>query len=124
MAEFVYRPVACDRGYRVIVGWKSLAIHQGQQRLFDDAKAFFYIANDHKTSASGIVTEHANQRCNQGFNDRHEIKRTSQHERETVAYGVPNVSPNDDQHPCSNYQERATIDLPVDGMEQLVGHVL
>ena len=65
VAEFAYRPVACDRDYRVIVVWKTLAIHQGQQRLFDDAKAFFYITNDHKTSAAGIVTEHANQRCNQ-----------------------------------------------------------
>ena len=45
--------------------WKSLKVHQGQQLLFDDAKAFFYITNDRRTSAAKIVTEHANQRCRQ-----------------------------------------------------------
>ena len=31
------------RDYRVVVVWKSLEVHQGQQHLFDDAKAFFLI---------------------------------------------------------------------------------
>jgi hypothetical protein len=65
VAEFSYRPVACDRDYRVVVVWKSLEVYQGQTRLFDDAKAFFYITNDWKTPAAKIVTEHANQRCRQ-----------------------------------------------------------
>lgn len=65
VAEFDYRPHACDRDYRVVVVWKSLEVHQGQTRLFDDAKAFFYITNDRTTSAARIVTEHANQRCQQ-----------------------------------------------------------
>lgn len=65
VAEFSYRPVACDRDYRVVVVWKSLAVHQGQQKLFDDAKALFYITNDWDTPAAKIVTEHANQRCHQ-----------------------------------------------------------
>lgn len=65
VAEFDYRPVACDRDYRVVVVWKSLEVNQGQQHLFDDAKAFFYITNDRKTPAAKIVTEHANQRCQQ-----------------------------------------------------------
>ena len=65
IAEFDYRPVACDRDYRVVVVWKSLEVHEGQKKLFDDAKAFFYITNDRKTSAAKIVTEHANQRCQQ-----------------------------------------------------------
>jgi hypothetical protein len=65
VAEFNYRPTACDRDYRVVVVWKSLKVHQGQQLLFDDAKAFFYITNDRRTSAAKIVTEHANQRCRQ-----------------------------------------------------------
>ena len=60
IAEFDYRPVACDRDYRVVVVWKSLKVLQGQKRLFDDARAFFYITNDHTTSAAKIVTEHAN----------------------------------------------------------------
>ena len=65
IAEFAYRPAACDRDYRVVVIWKSLEVHQGQRHLFDDAKAFFYITNDRKTPADKIVTEHANQRCHQ-----------------------------------------------------------
>ena len=65
VAEFDYRPLACDRDYRMVVVWKSLEVNQGQQRLFDDAKAFFYITNDRKTPAAKIVTEHANQRCQQ-----------------------------------------------------------
>ncbi len=39
MAEFDYRPVACDRDYRVVVVWKSLAIHQGQQNGVHALKA-------------------------------------------------------------------------------------
>lgn len=65
VAEFDYRPVLCDGDYRVVVVWKSLEVHQGQQLLFDDAKAFFYITNDRTTPATQIVTEHANQRCRQ-----------------------------------------------------------
>ena len=65
VAEFAYRPTACDRDYRVVVVWKSLQVHQGQTRLFDDAKAFFYITNDWETPAARIVTDHANQRCHQ-----------------------------------------------------------
>lgn len=65
VAEFSYRPVACDRDYRVVVVWKSLEVHQGQKKLFDDAKAFFYITNDWHTSPVAIVTQHANQRCQQ-----------------------------------------------------------
>jgi len=63
VAEFSYRPVACDRDYRVVVVWKSLEVHEGQKKLFDDAKAFFYITNDWNTPAESIVTQHANQRC-------------------------------------------------------------
>lgn len=65
VAEFSYRPVACDRDYRVVVVWKSLEVHQGQKKLFDDAKAFFYITNDWDSPAEAIVTQHANQRCRQ-----------------------------------------------------------
>lgn len=65
VAEFNYRPIACERDYRVVVVWKSLDVREGQQRLFEDAKAFFYITNDRTSSADAIVTAHANQRCNQ-----------------------------------------------------------
>jgi hypothetical protein len=65
VAEFSYRPVACNRDYRVVVVWKDLEIHQGQKKLFDDDKCFFYITNDWESSAEEIVTEQANKRCNQ-----------------------------------------------------------
>ena len=65
VAEFAYRPAACDRDYRVVVVWKSLDIHQGQKWLFSNGRAFFYITNDWKTPAAQIVTDHANKRCNQ-----------------------------------------------------------
>ena len=65
VAEFSYRPTACKRAYRVVAVWKDLEVHQGQTKLFDDAKCFFYITNDWASSAEEIVTEQANKRCNQ-----------------------------------------------------------
>ena len=65
VAEFSYRPTACKREYRVVAVWKDLEVHQGQAKLFDDAKCFFYITNDWASSAEEIVTEQANKRCNQ-----------------------------------------------------------
>lgn len=64
VAEFRYRPVKCKRDYRVVVVWKELDIYQGQKKLFDDARCFFYITNDEEKSAEAIVFD-ANQRCNQ-----------------------------------------------------------
>ena len=64
VAEFVYRPAKCRKNYRVIVVWKDLAVYQGQQKLFDDSRCFFYITN-----AWGMPTDEvvfgANDRCNQ-----------------------------------------------------------
>ena len=65
VAEFSYRPVACNRDYRMIVVWKDLEVHQGQRKLFDKAKCHFYIANDWESSPAEIVTAQANKRCNQ-----------------------------------------------------------
>lgn len=64
VAEFRYRPVKCKRAYRVVVLWKELDVYQGQKRLFDDARCFFYLTNDEEKSAEAIVFD-ANQRCNQ-----------------------------------------------------------
>jgi hypothetical protein len=64
VAEFPYRPVACKKTYRVIVVRKNLAVTQGEQRLFDDYRYFFYLTNDWQSSAADIVFR-ANQRCNQ-----------------------------------------------------------
>jgi hypothetical protein len=64
VAEFRYRPVKCKRDYRVVVVWKELDVYQGQKKLFDDARCFFYITNDENKSAEEIVFD-ANRRCDQ-----------------------------------------------------------
>jgi hypothetical protein len=64
VAEFRYQPAKCRRAYRVVVVWKELEVHRGQQRLFDDERCFFYITNDEEKPAEEIVFD-ANGRCNQ-----------------------------------------------------------
>ena len=64
VAEFEYCPVACDRSYRVIVLRKLLGTDQGQMRLFEEYRYFFYITNDRVTPADQIVFS-ANDRCDQ-----------------------------------------------------------
>jgi hypothetical protein len=64
VGEFDYRPVACRRSYRVIVLRKRLGTDQGQQRLFEEYRYYFYITNDRETPAEEIVFS-ANDRCDQ-----------------------------------------------------------
>jgi hypothetical protein len=64
VAEFDYRPVACDRDYRVIVYRKRLATEKGQLRLFEEYRYFFFITNDRDMPADQVVLT-ANGRCNQ-----------------------------------------------------------
>jgi hypothetical protein len=64
VAEFDYRPGKCRQAYRVVVVWKELEVRQGQQKLFDDSRCFFYITNDRTSSPEQIVRK-ANHRCNQ-----------------------------------------------------------
>jgi len=64
VAEFLYRPTACKKTYRVIVLQKNLSHTRGQQWLFNSKKPFLYISNDRETPADEIVFE-ANGRCNQ-----------------------------------------------------------
>jgi len=64
VAEFDYRPGACEQVYRIVVVRKNLSVERGERRLFDDVRYFFYISNDRKTEVSGIVFL-ANDRCNQ-----------------------------------------------------------
>jgi DDE family transposase len=64
VAELAYRPVACDRAYRLIVLRKHVATDQEQLRLFDDYRYFFFLTNDRELSAAEVVLT-ANQRCNQ-----------------------------------------------------------
>lgn len=64
VAEFDYRPARCKQSYRMIVVRKNLTKEKGEQRLFDEIRYLFYISNDRKTSAAGIVYG-CNDRCNQ-----------------------------------------------------------
>ena len=64
VAEFPYRPTACDRTYRLVVLRKNLSIERGENALFDDIRYFFYITNDWDLSAEQVVFE-ANDRCDQ-----------------------------------------------------------
>jgi hypothetical protein len=64
VAEFTYRPRACETPYRVVVVRKNLSIEKGEDRLFDEVRYFFYITNDWIGPSSFIVFD-ANDRCNQ-----------------------------------------------------------
>lgn len=64
VAEFKYSPTLCRKTYRVVVVWKDLEVSQGQKKLFDDSRCFFYITNDWEPSAEEIVFD-ANDRCDQ-----------------------------------------------------------
>jgi hypothetical protein len=64
VAEFEYRPVACEKAYRVVVLRKKLVVEKGQMWLFEPDRFFFYITNDRTTPASEIVFL-ANDRCDQ-----------------------------------------------------------
>jgi hypothetical protein len=43
---------------------KNLGVHQGQQRLFNDYRYFFYLTNDWEASIEEVVFQ-ANDRCDQ-----------------------------------------------------------
>lgn len=64
VAEFEYRPTACQATYRVVVLRKKLVAETGQMWLFEPDRCFFYITNDRTTPASEIVFL-ANDRCDQ-----------------------------------------------------------
>jgi hypothetical protein len=64
VAEFPYQPVACTQVYRMVVVRKNISVEQGDQRLFDEIRYFFYLTNDHETAPADVVFL-ANDRCNQ-----------------------------------------------------------
>jgi hypothetical protein len=64
VAEFPYRPVACQKSYRVVVVRKRLGIDRGGVRVREEMRDFFYITNDRTTPADEIVFQ-ANDRCDQ-----------------------------------------------------------
>ncbi len=55
VAEFPYRPSACRTTYRMVVVRKTIAVTEGQQRLFDEVRYFFYVTNDRETAAAEVV---------------------------------------------------------------------
>ncbi len=64
VAEFAYQPTACSKPYRMVVVRKNISVEQGDQRLFDEIRYFFYLTNDQETAAPDVVFL-ANDRCNQ-----------------------------------------------------------
>jgi Transposase DDE domain group 1 len=64
VAEFNYRPTACQKTYRLVVIRKQIAVEKGQKLLFDKIAYFFYITNDWVSEADAIVFS-ANDRCDQ-----------------------------------------------------------
>jgi hypothetical protein len=64
VAEFPYQPLKCNTTYRVVVVRKNLSMEQGEQRLFDEVRYFFYITNRVRLGAPSVVRE-ANGRCHQ-----------------------------------------------------------
>jgi len=65
VAEFEYQPTACSKKYRMVVVRKNISVEKGEQRLIDEIKYFFYIANKPATFTSADVVFSCNQRCNQ-----------------------------------------------------------
>jgi hypothetical protein len=64
VAECSYRPTKCRKTYRVVVVRKNLEVFEGQTKLFDDTRCFFYITNDWDLPTADVVFA-ANDRCNQ-----------------------------------------------------------
>lgn len=64
VAEFNYRPTACNTTYRMVVVRKNLSVEKGERLLFDDVRYFFYLTNDWVSEADEVVFC-ANDRCHQ-----------------------------------------------------------
>lgn len=64
VSDFIYRPIACKKDYRVVVLRKNLSIEKGEQVLFNEYRYFFYITNDLRLTNDEVIHE-ARQRCNQ-----------------------------------------------------------
>jgi hypothetical protein len=64
VAEFNYRPTACQKTYRMVVIKKNISVEKGEKLLFDTIVYFFYITNDWVSEPDEIVFS-ANDRCDQ-----------------------------------------------------------
>ncbi len=66
VAEWKHRPGKCKKEYRLIALRKTISVKEGQRRLFDETRYFFYISNAPAESLSAAeVVRHSNKRCNQ-----------------------------------------------------------
>jgi hypothetical protein len=65
VAEFVYRPTACHRGYRMVVVRKNISKSKGDSVLFDEIRYHFYISNDDRSVAPEQIVFNCNKRCDQ-----------------------------------------------------------
>lgn len=65
VAEFSYRPTACDRDYRMVVVRKNISKEKGEARLIDEIRYFFYISNDPPSASAQSVVFECNKRCDQ-----------------------------------------------------------
>jgi len=64
VVEFEYKPVACERPYRMVAVRKNLSVEKGELVLYDDIRYFFFVTNDWSMTKEEVVRE-ASQRCNQ-----------------------------------------------------------
>jgi hypothetical protein len=64
VAEFNYRPHACQQAYRMIVVRKNISKEKGEIMLDDEIRYLFYITNDWTCPTHDIVFS-ANDRCHQ-----------------------------------------------------------
>jgi len=64
VAEFLYRPTACQNSYRMVVVRKNISVEKGEKVLFDRIVYFFYLTNEWGPEAEEIVFG-ANGRCHQ-----------------------------------------------------------
>ncbi|MGZ3387108.1 MAG: IS1380 family transposase [Isosphaeraceae bacterium] len=62
VAEVDYRPVACQRTYKLVIVRQTIAVEKGQARLFDEIRYLFYLSNDRQAAARALVFN-ANDRC-------------------------------------------------------------
>ena len=64
VAEFLYRPGACARDYRLVVVRKNLRVEEGGVKVRDEIRFFFYITNETAWTLADVVA-FANDRCHQ-----------------------------------------------------------
>lgn len=58
IADWNYRPHACTQEYRLIILRKNISKEQGELRLHDEIRYFFYLTNDWVSDADQIVLAH------------------------------------------------------------------